>query len=240
MLDPQEEKRFDDLKAMCRELKVPAPPEIMIGLKVHDHNGMLTFDDVQRGHSWTRNYWNFLFSQSCSAGLGGVASFGAGYMSNKTTGASLQSSANTIICSYGKDLTAGDGVGIVCTKAYSIQGIVVGTSGAAFSVDHYTLQGLISTGSGGGQLNYVAMGVGSISYNAGTKLWSRNLSRIYNNNSGNSITVSETGLYAQTDQSGTSGYSMEERSVLNPTVAVANGAQLTVTYSISMDFSAID
>jgi hypothetical protein len=30
MLDPKEEAQFDELKAMCRELKVPAPPEMRI------------------------------------------------------------------------------------------------------------------------------------------------------------------------------------------------------------------
>jgi hypothetical protein len=36
------------------------------------------------------------------------------------------------------------------------------------------------------------------------------------------------------------GKFLTERSVLDPTVLVANGAQLTVTYEISMDFSSID
>ena len=43
MLDTKEEKRFEELRGMCRELKVPAPLEIMIGLKVHDENGILLF-----------------------------------------------------------------------------------------------------------------------------------------------------------------------------------------------------
>lgn len=45
MLDPQEEAKFAELKDKCRELKVPAPPEIMIGLQVHE-GGVLTFDDI--------------------------------------------------------------------------------------------------------------------------------------------------------------------------------------------------
>jgi hypothetical protein len=58
-----------------------------------------------------------------------------------------------------------------------------------------------------------------------------------------SITVKEVGLagvVAMFTSAQTNDYMLMERSVLSPTVPVPNGAQLTVTYSISMDFSAID
>jgi hypothetical protein len=60
-----------------------------------------------------------------------------------------------------------------------------------------------------------------------------------NNNSGGSITVKEVGLM-YVGNTYNNDYHLVERSVLSPTVAVANAAQLTVTYEISMDFSAID
>jgi hypothetical protein len=78
-------------------------------------------------------------------------------------------------------------------------------------------------------------------YTSGTKTWENTIIRIFNNNSGGVIVIKEAGLYWSGYLFDTSiGYHMHERSVLSPTVAVANGAQLTVTYAISMDFSAID
>jgi hypothetical protein len=244
MLDPKEEARFDELKAKCRELKVPAPPEIMIGLKVHDHNGILTFDDIQRGHSWTRNYWNSL----CSSATGGTSltlTFGAGLMSGKNTAGSI-SSGNTFGSPSGQDGYPNYSNSLVYRyDANSTNGIVVGTSDTAFSIEQYSLGTLITHGNGAGQLAYnisTHSGYGSgcpiPAYTGGTKTWETSHSRIFNNNSGGSITVKEVGIYS----SGSFGLSaiMMERSVLSPTLAVADGAQLTVTYAISMDFSAID
>ena len=46
MLNPIEEAKFAELKERCRELGVPAPPEVFIGVQVHDKNGVLIFDGV--------------------------------------------------------------------------------------------------------------------------------------------------------------------------------------------------
>lgn len=232
-LDPAEEARHVELKKMCAELKVPAPPEIFIRFQVHDKDGKLTFDDTQRGHSWTRNFWNYIFSVAGATGGGGVASFGAGYMSMKLTAGDLCKDAYLPKVNLG--YTAGEG-----DAAY---GIVVGTSDTAFSADHYALQALIAHGTGSGQLSYQAQAIGSIEYKSGTKTWEATLTRVYNNNSGGSITVKETGLYyggALLFYNNSNIKMLNERTVLSPAAVVANGAQLTVTYTISMDFSAID
>ena len=221
MLDPQEEAKFDELKAMCRELKVPSPPEIMIGLKVHDKDGNLTFDDVQRGHSWTRNFWQNIGS-FLTGGLKGDASglFGAGYMSFKANIGTIYSNS-----SYSGGM-----------PTYTI---VVGTGDTAFNVNDYAMAGLIANGTGSGQFSYQSQSAVSRSYAA--KVWKGTFSRIMNNNSGGSITVKETGFNAELTAFGANTDTcLSERSVLSPTVAVANGAQFTVTYEISMDFSAID
>jgi hypothetical protein len=225
MLDPKEEAKFDELKAKCRELKVPAPPEIMIGLQVHE-GGVLTFDDVQRGHSWTRNFWNWMFFGMCFCNSSPTNVFGAGYGTMKSTGGSIQSYFATYI---NGNLT----IGTTDTN----QGIVVGTSDAAFSVDQYDLQALIAAGNGSGQLLYNTGTTPVSSYNTGTHTWTISRSRVYNNNSGSTITIAETGLRGFASSI---AIMLHERSVLSPTVAVANGAQLTVSYEISMDFSAID
>jgi hypothetical protein len=231
MLDPKEEKRFEKLRGMCRELKVPAPPEIMIGLQVHE-GGVLTFDDVQRGHSWTRNFWNFLWGCAADGKGDGGTTFGAGYMTAKSTAGAV--SGGGAASSYHYSLLGGN-YGLSGAVAIVTSGIVIGTDDTAFSIDQFALSAQISNAT----IAHTAMANFTQSYALET--WKMTLVRIFNNNSGGSVTVKETGLYVTGNNfAGSSGSLMFERSVLSPTVAVANGAQLTVTYEISMDFSAID
>ncbi len=240
MLNAIEEAKFAELRKLCGDLKVPAPPEIMIGFQVHDKNGVLIFDDKQRGHSWTRNFYNSLFGFCGNCGGDGGSSFGAGYMSGKSVGGDIYtysayqgyfSSYNALI--VGNGFTEG-----VTTGNF---GIKVGTGDTAFSPEQTHLITPISSGTGAGQLSHVPMVGGTITYTGGTKIWDATLYRIFNNNSGAIITVKETGLYSQIGVyvPGLAPF-LFERSVPSPAVSVAIGAQLTVTYKISLDFSAID
>jgi hypothetical protein len=243
MLDPKEEKKFEELRNKCRDLKVPAPPEIMIGLKVHDKNGVLTFDDVQRGHSWTRNFWNNLFGTIADAAASGSNTFGAGYLSSKIPAGTIFYNALYCGCRGPNGAHTILGFGFHNNGANSTFGIVVGTGDTAFSVEQVVLVTQIAHGNSATQLAHNAMIAPVTAYTAGSKTWKNTATRIFNNNSGSSITVKECGLYSQPMSIGDTGGQrtlMIERSVLSPTVAVANGAQLTVTYEISMDFSAID
>jgi len=219
MLDPREEAKFDELKGMFRDLKLPPPPEIFIGLQVHK-DGELIFDDKQRGHSWTRNFYNYKCLIGTNAGYTNV-NFGTGYLSGKNNEGSVISYLRNI-----EALTTG--------SVATTYGIVVGTSDTAFNVEQYALGALIAHGTGAGQLTYQASGFNSKAY--ALKVWTATSKRIFNNNSGGDITVKEIGLYS-------AYYSLAyltERSVLSPTVLVPDGAQLTATYEISMDFSSID
>jgi hypothetical protein len=237
MLNPIEEQKFDTLKAMCRELKVPAPPEIMIGLKVHDKNGILTFDDVQRGHSWTRNYWNFLFSCGSDAVSAGAAVFAAGSLTGKNTSGNIRADGNLVVMRSGVTKI---GAGFNNDAANANYGIVLGSGTTAEGVNLHTLATLIAHGNTAGLLYYQAMTGAAPSYTGTT--WKSTFTRIFNNNSGGQIDVKEAGLYWR----GYLFYSiapesyMMERTLLGATVEIPNGAQLTVTYEISMDFSAID
>ena len=238
MLNPKEEAKFAELKDKCRELKVPAPPEIFIGLQVHDKNGVLVFDDKQRGHSWTRNFYNFLYlTATYSNGGGAYAAAGQG----------VKAMNGTVYTSFGRPYNGAYygwayGYGFYNNAGNAGSGILVGTGDAAFAAENYILAAIIAHGTGAGQFSYVAMSNSTVAYTAGTKTWKTTWSRVFNNNSGSSITVKEVGLATNTEILGNAFVSgtLMERSVLDPTVAVANGAQLTVTYEISMDFSAID
>jgi hypothetical protein len=223
MLDVIEEAKREELKAKCREMKVLPPTDIFIGLQVHD-KGKLIFDDVQRGHSWTRNYWNYIFGKTSNCGLS-TTDFGAGYISCKGTTGDLSASNWPIAYIHGNIMTA---------SANVVGGIVVGTGTAAFDIEQYALDALVSSGSSAGKLYYNASAVSSTTYAA--KKWTIVGSRIFNNNSGGSIVVAETGIYAPYG----SLFWLFERSLLSPTVTVPDAAQLTVTYTIVDDFSSID
>ncbi len=220
MLDVIEEAKREELKAKCREMKVLPPTDIFIGLQVHD-KGKLIFDDVQRGHSWTRNYWNYIFGMTSGCTFVD-SSFGAGYISAKSFSDGTMSYQADIILTCGNMLTGGEG---------TQTGIIVGIGSTAFNVDQYQLGTVIVSGSSAGKLYYNASSVKSTTYDAVGKTWTIVGSRIFNNNSGGSIVVAETGL-SQTW--------LFERSLLSPAVTVPDAAQLTVTYTIVDDFSAID
>lgn len=240
MLDIVEETKFSELRKLCSDLKVPAPPEIMIGFQVHDKNGVLIFDDKQRGHSWTRNFYNSLFGFCGNCGADGGSSFGTGYMSGKTTGGDIYSytTAQGYFSSYNALIL---GNGFTENTSVGLFGIKVGTDDTAFSPEQTHLIAPISSGTSTGQLSHVPMVAGTITYTGGTTTWKATLYRIFNNNSGAIITVKEAGLYSQIGLYVPGlAYYLFERSVPSPSVSVAIGAQLTVTYEISLDFSAID
>lgn len=239
MLNPIEEAKHAKLREMCRELRVPPPPEIYIGLKVVDRNGALVFDDKQRGHSWTRNYWNYMFSLGSDSVGDNTSTFGAGYMTGKQlAGPGTVRGYNNCVCTRCRGyVTSYD-------PAYCFyNAIVVGTGDTAFSVNDWAMAALVENGSGSGQLVYNNQTRTGPTYTSGTKTWSFAHTRIFNNNSGGSITIKEVGLNAYIGIAifnNASGTWLLERSLLDPTVEVAKGAQLTVTYTISQDFSAID
>jgi hypothetical protein len=226
MLNKDEELKFKRLKEMCAELHVLPPPDVFIRFEVHDKNGKLLHNHLERGHSWVRNYYNsFIDMFLCSAGVKGTGGFAAGYISIKDIAGNYYAAG---AASYGPLNHKSSGAG-------ATNGICVGTGNTAWSAANVALATLIAHGNSASQLSYAANSAVTASYTAGTKSWTLTMSRVFNNNSGSSITVKETGL---SSFNGTQ--ILLERSVLGVPVEVANGAQLTVTYTITVDLSAID
>lgn len=241
MLNPVEEEKYRKLREQCKELRVVTAPDVFIGLQVH-RDGKLVFDDIQRGHSWTRNYYNLMFAWGADAAGDGVSTtIGASKMSVRTTGGTVYKNSLYVCNRMGGTYQTSSGIhGPVSDSSY---GIVVGTGSTAFSIDGYALATQITHGTTTGLFSHQASAAATMAYDstAGAEKWTNTISRIFNNNSGGSVTVAETGLYHNAICYGSSQtILMIERTVLDPTVAVVNGAQLTVTYSIVGDFSAID
>lgn len=241
-LDKVEEKRFEDLGKACRELKVPAPPAIFIDFEVTDKDGNVILTDRQRGHSWTRNFYNYLLSAIAGAAGGGSNNFGAGYVSVKTIGGAVRY-FDAYLCVPYTSSSIALGAFINGSVGDNTFGIQIGVADSGFSPEHYTLSSLIAHGNGAAQVSYTAHTPAVCTYDstAGSEKFTAAYKRFFNNNSGATITVKETGIV---------GYMLGfypnpekillERSVLSPTIDVVNGAQLAVTYNIVLDYSSID
>lgn len=231
----ERERLMKQMDEMAKTLGIPPLPRLHLGFLV-EKNGRILHEHDEIGHSWTRNAWNFLFGVMTSCSGSGSSGFGAGYMTGKQ-------SSGTIDYYEIKGSGVEDGTGCRATAAGDGKmGIVLGTDDTVFDADQTTLAGPILNGETPGTMSYNPMTWPTLSYDAGTYTWTADHQRIYNNNSGDSIIVKEVGLIFRACVFGNylTRYYLFARDVLASPVTVVNGAQLTVTYSISMNFSAID
>ena len=235
MLDQIEESKFAALRKNCRDLGIPSPPEVFINMKVVQADGSVSLDERFRAHSWTRNFYNWMFMAAGDTGGDEGGLFGIGKMSVKGTLGDIHDNntapnraMRTAGCGY-----FNPGVG-------NTFGVVVGTGNTAFSPEDFTLVSIIPDGTGTGQLSHNAMTSFGVKSYVG-KVWTSTVSRYFNNNSDGAIDVAETGLIwgGSLCYSGNSEH-LVERNVLSPAITMAIGAQLAVDYEISMDFSTPD
>jgi len=107
-------------------------------------------------------------------------------------------------------------------------GVVVGTGTTAVTVTDYALETQIAHGTGAGQLAYGASTVNGLITDGSTIYF--NVSRVFTNNSGSSITVNEVGLYANIASA--SYYYMLDRTL--STQAIADTDTATCVYRLSV------
>jgi len=216
-----------------RELGIPVPI-LHVGYRVTDKKGRIISDQRGPGHSWTRNFYNLIFCAAADNGGDGGSTFGAGYMSAKTMAGTIYAGTNYTAERYNYQLL---GYGLNNNANNSNFGILAGTDNTAFDINQYKLLAAIAHGNEAGQLFHQAQTAPTIAYTAGTKTWKASRSRLFNNNSGATITVKESGLANLYDMfHGGNTYNLIERNVPDPAIDVANGAQLTITYEIAMVF----
>lgn len=111
-----------------------------------------------------------------------------------------------------------------------LSGIVVGTGAGAVAIGNVALTTQIAHGAGAGQLNHQAQ-----VYNAPTTIGSSRrftTNRGFQNGSGASITVNETGIYVRNASLGHTFCIV--RDLVSPGVAVPNTQTLTVTCTIQV------
>jgi len=232
-------KELDDIDRKCIEMHVIPPAKMFLNLKVHDRDKKQVLDYSQKSNSWVRNNYNFITTQQMGIGLGKLgATYGAGYMIMKTTGGTNKTNTDYVP----RVEVTGDNYSAYAASGVTDYGIVAGTGAGAESFEDYALGTLIANGTGAGQMSYAATTYAgtSVSYAAGTKKYTQTLVRIINNNSGGAITVTEVGIYVNLFygsyvSSNTENF-MLARDLLGSSVEVADGGQLTVTYTIEMTY----
>ena len=171
-------------------------------------------------HSWTRNFYNFALLAPFGFPTTD-STWGNGHANFKDSSATVQD-----LSSY---MYAWSAVNSAQDNTY---GIIVGTSDAAESFDHVALTAKIAHGTGPGQLSHRAMPALTVSWAAGSKTLSLFLSRLFDNLSGSTITVKESGIIS------TCYYTAYKflfcRDVLSPALDVLNSGTLTVTYEAQL------
>lgn len=185
--------------------------------------GRITYRRRRRSRTWNRNFWNWMICVPTQT-PGVATNWGAGYLSFKQA-------AGTVTAISGPNLLINP-TGIASNSVY---GILVGIGTAAESFEGYALSNQCIHGTGGNQLSHLAHEALVQAYVAGSKTWTVTMKRKFNNNSGSAIVIAETALLY------TGGYTtgiLLNRDLLASTVNVANGAQLTVSYDISLVFPA--
>jgi hypothetical protein len=216
------EANYRRLEQLSAALGIPMPT-VWLTFETHDKHGIITRHRV-RSHTWTRNMWNnvlgFFSNNSAEA-----TNFGAGHLSIK------QSSGTVAANPAGNQWGGINPVGLVANSLY---GIVVGAGSTAWTFEDYTLADLIAHGTGAGQLSYQPQNSTTIAYDNGSLKWGAQLQRVFSNSSGGDITVYEVGIRIYASAAGI--YYMLSRDVLATPVLVADGAQLTVTYTIVLTF----
>jgi hypothetical protein len=175
-----------------------------------------------RCHTWNRNMWNWSFAIAARLPIGTV-NFGAGYLSLRRTDASLGGlDAN--------QLTANP-IGEIDDSRY---GILTGRGDTAESFEGYTLATPITHGTGANQLSHRAQNATLQEYTSATKTWKATLTRLFDNLSGATITITESGIIY-----GTAAYAyliMMCRDLLASSVDVMNNGVLSVTYNFTLTF----
>lgn len=216
-------------------------PELHIHVQVKTKNGIILDDRWEKGHSWTRNAWN-AFNGVMIDGFSGSANsmFKNGMLNGVTTGGVLYADAGQSM--YNRYGGAGGGCynNAVGNAAY---GIIVGTNngGLTFHPNAFALNNQVGHGNGAGQLSHTAQNAPVTTYDADTKKWNNVVTRIFNNNSGGTITIRELGLVFYSGIACASVYSfLFAHDILEEEVELPDTGQLTVTYSMTTQALTVD
>lgn len=189
LITKQDMKMLNRIDRDCMKMHVCPPPKTFINMKVHDQDGVLIDETDMISRSWVRNAYNFVCCSFLGIGMAeGASAYDAGSLALMRTDGAIRES--NVMPSNSQELT--DWVGAV---GIATQGIVIGTGIAAESLNSYDLATRILHGNAAGQMAYSAQPVNTAVY--ANNVWTATARRIFNNNSGASIVVTEVGTIMQ-------------------------------------------
>ncbi len=234
MLDPKEEREYEELRKMGQRLHIPIP-EAFWELEVRDRDGNVIQTLKQRSHSWTRNAYNHLFCEMAAKNVSDNT-FGGGKLSGKNTAGTVKFAAREF-CHATMNLDLADATDGILTLAGNInKGILVGSGINAESFEDFVLQTPIGEGAGAGQLNVAASELHAITY-VGLVLKDTQI-RYFNNNSAGNVSVNEVCIVDGISIAGVKWLFLVSRDKLGATVTVPTTGQLKVTYTIQLTYPA--
>lgn len=212
-------------------------PGIKIRTTIRNRAGIITSFREEDGHSWTRWAWNMMFSimaDTLGTGLVNDHQEGPGILTARRVDGVISSVDNT---GQQRPHNTYGNQGMQPRTAVSAFGIVVGSGDSPFSVNKHQVDGLIPHGSLAGQLLYAAQVDPVVAYDSLTRKWTAAYSRIFNNNSGDTINVNTVGMVTRYGLYGVSDYLMTY-DLLEEAKVIENGGQLTVDIDlISPEFT---
>ena len=196
--------------------------EAYITLEHRDKNGKVLYREHRPSHSWVENYYVLVMCQasgnSCEETTYGLEFY-------KTDGTKKTSND---YCAY--PYNSVKGLWFYADPDTAINGSVVGTGTGAESYTAYDLGTLIAHGTGSGELVHSDW---TRTYSLSGTTHKCKIDRTFTNNSGASITVNETGLYAFMYP--TNNDVLINRDLISA-IAVANSESLYVAYTIQLTF----
>jgi len=222
-------------------LKLHNNIDVSLTVIVKDKDGKMIKQHKQHSHSFVSNFLSILASSLASSYGLYSANYSYGYYYRITNGdyAAYNAGVFSIDTFFDLNDSAND----------STYGIVVGTGTATPTPNDYALGNQIVNGTGSGQLVYNAHTInpapqiigtstnitttttptsGLLPVSGNTTSWQ--IQRTFQNQSGASITVSEVGIYTDTQN----GYALIIHDLLSSPITIPNNAVLTIVYTISI------
>jgi len=224
-------------------LKLKDNLDIRLTVTVKDKDGKIIKQHKQHSHSFVSNFLAIIASLMANS----YGTHNNYYFYQSTSGtwwSFTYNNVNTGVTDFTTTLT------ILDSANDSTYGIVVGTGTAPPKPTDYNLESIIQNGTGSGQLIYGAHtlspapnpgnGENSSQPSTGVLTPSGNttsiqISRTFQNQSGASITVSETGIIAKNlAYEATAVYVLIIHDLLSSPITIPNGGVMAITYTISI------
>jgi len=183
--------------------------ELWYSVVVRDRQGKVLSRERRRSRSFLKQWNQLMFAQTTAVTLSGADGI-------KDTGGTLRNARD-------------DAENFRVERHGSFSGIFCGTGDTAVAVDDFQLEGLIENGTGPGQFSYPMSTVTAVSISDSHAQFL--VSRSPVNNSGDTITVREVGIYAYFYDL---FYMCAVRDVLETPQDVPNGGALTVDYTLEV------